>query len=536
MATDDPGVGARVSVPFPKESAPQGSVSPDKDRASGNRDVNPLPRRIGLVLGPVLGLLTYFLLPDMPLPLPDGAGMGDLAVNGRMVAAITVFIATWWATEAIPIPVTSLLPLVAFPILVDGAAVGDVAPSYGSPTIFLFMGGFMLALAMQRWNLHKRIALTIVSKVGSNTVGLIGGFMVATAFISMWVSNTATTVMMLPVGLSVIALITQFRGGRTDANFATALMLGIAYAASIGSVATLIGTPPNVLMVAYLSEFHDITIGFGQWMMVGLPIAAAFLFLAWILLARLIFRPGVKRVEGAQDLIREELRAMGPVSRPEKLVLAVFVTAALAWIFVPMLAKNEVVGGALPWLGSITDPVVAMAVAIALFLIPADRTTRLLDWDTAVKLPWGILLLFGGGIAISGQFTASGLSAWIGGQVSALGGVPIWVLVLCVTAIVLMLTELTSNTATTSTFLPVLGGVATGLDVDVLVLVVPAVLAASMAFMLPVATPPNAIAFGSGYVNINQMMRGGVLLNLAALFIILLGMYALAGWALGIPL
>ncbi|MCY9787038.1 DASS family sodium-coupled anion symporter [Nocardiopsis sp. EMB25] len=533
MATDDPAVNAPDSASVPRQPVPQ-----DKDRASGNRETNPLPRRIGLVLGPVLGLLVYFLLPDMPLPLPDGEGMGDLAVNGRAVAGITVFIATWWATEAIPIPVTSLVPLVAFPILVDGVAVGDVAPSYGSPTIFLFMGGFMLALAMQRWNLHKRIALTIVSKVGSNTVGLIGGFMVATAFISMWVSNTATTVMMLPVGLSVVALITQFRGGRTDANFATALMLGIAYAASIGSVATLIGTPPNVLMVAYLSEFHDITIGFGQWMMVGLPIAVAFLFLAWVVLARLLFRPGIKRVEGAQELIRDELREMGPISRPEKLVLAVFVTAALSWIFVPMLADSQTIGGALPWLGGISDPVIAMAVAVALFLIPAERGTgtRLLDWDTAVKLPWGILLLFGGGIAISGQFTASGLSVWIGGQVSVLGGVPIWVLVLCVTAVVLLLTELTSNTATTSTFLPVLGGVATGLDVDVLVLVVPAVLAATMAFMLPVATPPNAIAFGSGYVTINQMMRGGVLLNLAALFVVLLGMYALAGWALGIPL
>ncbi|MFD6950294.1 anion transporter [Nocardiopsis sp. TSRI0078] len=520
-------------------ASPKGVDTPDTmSPTQDGKPANSFPRSrvIGLVAGPLVGLLIYFLMPDMPLPLGEGEeGDPVLAANGRAVAGITAFIAIWWATEAIPIPATSLLPLVLFPVMVQGTSVDDVAPSYGSDTIFLFMGGFMLALAMQRWNLHKRIALTIVSKVGSNTAGLVGGFMIATAFISMWVSNTATAVMMLPVGLSVVALITQFRDGRTDANFATALMLGIAYSASIGSVATLIGTPPNVLMVAYLADNHDIHIGFGQWMAAGVPLAAVFLFIAWFVLVR-VFRPETRKVEGAQDLIRGELAEMGPMSRAEKMVLAVFASAALSWIFVPVLADVEAVASAAPWLGSFGDAVIAMTAAIALFLIPADRGTRLLDWETAVQLPWGVLLLFGGGLAISSQFTASGLSTWIGGQVSALAGVPLWVVILAVAALVLGLTELTSNTATAATFLPILGGVAVGMDVDVMVLVIPAVLAASMAFMLPVATPPNAIVFGTGHVRIGQMMRGGLWLNLVAIALILGAMYGLMSWALGIGL
>lgn len=513
------------------EAPDSSSVQSEEDSSSGMTR----GRLIGLIVGPLVGLAIFLAMPEMPLPLGDGETEAVLSVNGAVVAAITAWIAIWWATEALPIPVTSLLPLVLFPLMVEGAAIGDVASSYGSDTIFLFMGGFMLALAMQKWNLHKRIALTIVSKVGSNTVGLIGGFMIATGFITMWVSNTATAVMMLPVGLSVIALITQFRGGRTDANFATALMLGIAYSSSIGSVATLIGTPPNVLMVGYLKDNHDISIGFGQWMMAGVPLAAVFMLIAWFVLTRL-FKPAVKKVEGAQELIGEELAKMGAMSKGEKLVLGVFAFAALSWIFIPMIADLSPVASVAPWLGSVTDAGIAMTVAVLLFLIPVDRKTQLMDWETAVKLPWGILLLFGGGLAISAQFTSTGLSAWVGSQVSFLSGVPVWVLILAVTALVLFLTELTSNTATAATFLPIMGGVAMGMDMDVLALVVPVALAATMAFMLPVATPPNAIAFGSGYVKIGEMIKGGLWLNLAALFLVLGTMYGLMTWALGISL
>ncbi|QVQ53513.1 DASS family sodium-coupled anion symporter [Spiractinospora alimapuensis] len=506
---------------------------PERSQETGAEHTT-LARVIGFVAGPLVGLLLYLVLPEMPLPLEEGETGQVMSVNGGIAAGITAWVAIWWATQPIPIPATSLLPLVLFPLLIDGVGVADISPSYGSDVTFLFMGGFMLALAMQKWDLHRRIALVIVSRVGSNTVGLIAGFMAATFVIGMWVSNTATAVMMLPVGLSVIGLVTQLRAGKTDTNFATALMLAIAYSASIGSVSTLIGTPPNVMMAGYLAETHDIHIGFGEWMMAGVPLAIIFLVLAWFLLAKVIFPPATKRLEGAQELIRSELAAMGPMKRGEKLVLAVFGFAAFSWIVAPMLAKNATIAAAAPWLESVSDALVAMMVAVLLFIIPVSRTERLLDWDSALKLPWGILLLFGGGIAISSQFTATGLSEWIGGRVAILDGVPIWALILAVLVLVLCLTELTSNTATAATFLPIMGGIAVGMDVDVLALVIPATLAASMSFMLPVATPPNAIAFGSGYVKITEMLRAGVWFNFAALAMIMFAMYALFSWTLGV--
>ena len=309
-----------------------------------------------------------------------------------------------------------------------------------------------------------------------------------------------------------------------------------AYSASIGSVSTLISTPPNVLMVGYLAESHDIHIGFGEWMVAGVPLAIIFLIVAWVLLAKVVYPPKIKRLEGAQELIHSELAAMGPMKRAEKLVLGVFGFAAFSWIAAPMLAKNSVIASALPWLESVSDAMVAMIVAVLLFIIPVNRDERLLDWNFALKLPWGILLLFGGGIAISSQFTSSGLSEWIGGRVAGLEGVPMWVLILAVLVLVLCLTELTSNTATAATFLPIMGGVAVGMDIDVLALVIPAVLAASMSFMLPVATPPNAVAFGSGYVKITEMLRAGLWFNITALFMIMFAMYGLFSWALGVEL
>ncbi|ASU82099.1 anion transporter [Nocardiopsis gilva YIM 90087] len=487
----------------------------------------PLVKVGGLAVGVLVSVVLYLVLPD------------SLSTAGKITAGVAALMAVWWATEAIPLPATALLPLVLFPLL-TGADIKDVAAPYANPIIFLFMGGFMLALAMQKWNLHRRIALTVVAAVGTSPAMLIAGFMLATGFITMWVSNTSTTIMMLPIGAAVIAMVAQLRDGRTDPNFATALMLGIAYSSSIGSVSTLIGTPPNALMVGYLAENHGITIGFGQWMMVGLPLAAVFLVLTWVVLTKLVFPPRVEAfTEGAdgRELIRSELRAMGPVSRGEFLVLLVFVGAALAWVFVPLLADSPV-GATLPWLGSISDAGIAMAVAVLLFVIPVDRrmSARLLDWESVTKLPWGILLLFGGGLSLSTQFGESGLSEWIGAGVGALSTVPVWVLVLAVAALVLLLTELTSNTATAATFLPVMGGVAVGMGMDVMTLIVPAVLASSLAFMLPVATPPNAIVFGSGHVTIAQMMRGGIWLNLIALFLILVVMYGIAGLLLGFAL
>lgn len=493
----------------------------------------------GLVLGLVLALLIYFLMPP------------DLAQHARLTAATAGLMGVWWMTEAIPIPATALLPLIIFPVLVPDVAVDDVGASYGSNIIFLFMGGFLLALAMQRWNLHRRIALRTVRVMGTKPAQMVAGFMVATGFLSMWVSNTATAVMMIPIGVSVLLLLpnlmndaaaeagvadTDLEGADPQSakvkeaiiasNFGTALMLGIAYAASIGSLGTIIGTPPNTLMVGYLQESHDITVGFGQWMLVGVPLSVVMLAIAWFLLTKVLFKPEIDEIPGGRKLISNELHKLGPMSTGEKLVLAIFALAAFSWVFVPVIFDSP----------PISDAGIAMVVGLLLFLLPAgaERGVRLLDWESAVKLPWGVLLLFGGGLALSSQFSDSGLTEWIGAQVEALGAVPVLVLVLVVAAGVIFLTELTSNTATAATFLPVAGGVALGLDMDPMLLAIPVALAATCAFMLPVATPPNAIAFGSGYVTIGQMIRGGLWLNVVGVVLITLVTMTLGVWVFGI--
>ncbi|MBB4934206.1 sodium-dependent dicarboxylate transporter 2/3/5 [Lipingzhangella halophila] len=481
-------------------------------------------RRVGLVLGLALAVVVYLVLPD------------SLSGDGRRTAAVATLMAVWWMTEAIPIPATALVPLVLFPVLLTEADITSVAAPYANEVIFLFMGGFMLAMAMQRWDLHRRIALSVVGSVGGSPVMLIAGFMLATAFITMWVSNTATAVMMMPIALSVLTLVARLADGKADPNFGTALMLGVAYAASIGSVSTIIGTPPNAFMVGFLADNHGISIGFGQWMVVGVPLAVVFLVIAWLVLTFLVYPPRIKELPGGRDLVRGQLREMGPMSRGEWTVLVVFVLAALSWITIPLLADTETVGGALPWLSSVDDAGIAMAVAVALFLIPVDARNGVpaLDWQTAAQLPWGVLLLFGGGLSLSAQFGDTGLSDWIGEQVGLLGGVPVWVLILAVAALVLLLTELTSNTATASIFVPVMAGVALGMGLDIMTLVVPVALAASLAFMLPVATPPNAIVFGTGYIRIGAMVKAGVWLNLIALALILATMYSVALAAFGL--
>ncbi|MDO5493346.1 MAG: DASS family sodium-coupled anion symporter [Nesterenkonia sp.] len=541
----------------------------ERELSDGARSEPParttLIRRIIGLLGGVLGALLIFTL--MP---------GDLDVWPRLTAATAVLMAVWWMTEAIPIPATALLPLVIFPVLVPaaeteegaGVAVDDIGASYGNNIIFLFMGGFMLALAMQRWNLHRRIALGTLRLMGSKPVNLIAGFMIATGFISMWVSNTATAVMMLPIGVSVLMLVNrvmkeegQDLEGGSDAdrsvedgdaetgdaeasgeevttqqpvksNFGTALMLGIAYAASVGSVGTIIGTPPNTLLAGHMASEHDMNIGFGQWMLVGVPIAIIMLIATWFLLTKVLFRPEIKEVPGGADLIRGELDKLGPMSSGEKRVLAVFVLAALSWVFIPLISEY-LMGLEDPF---ISDAGIAMAVAALLFLLPggAAKGVRLLDWETAAKLPWGVLLLFGGGLALSSQFSGSGLSEWLGTQVEGLAGVPLWVLVLVAAAGILLLTEMTSNTATAATFLPVASGVAMGTGVEPLMLAAPVALAATCAFMLPVATPPNAIAYGSGYVTIGQMVRGGIWLNLVAVVVITMASMTLLVWVFGL--
>lgn len=495
-----------------------------------------LRRIFGLVGGLVAAVLMYFVMP------------ADLDVWPKLTAATAVLMAIWWMTEAIPIPATALLPLIIFPLLVPadesdgGVSVSEVGANYGNDIIFLFMGGFLLALGMQRWNLHRRIALLVLRSMGSRTNALIAGFMIATGFLSMWVSNTATAVMMLPIGISVLLLVKKItdgedpaetieNGSETEAseadvaevsktNFGTGLMLAIAYSASIGSLGTIIGTPPNALLAAHMSATHDLNLGFGRWMLVGVPLSIVLMIGAWFILTKVMFKPEVKNIPGGSDLIRKEWEKLGPMSVGELSVLIVFIVAAISWISVPLISEY-VFGLEEP---VVSDAGIAMIVGLAMFILPggANQGVRLLNWDTALQLPWGVLLLFGGGLALSSQFSDSELSEWLGAQAEGLGNIPVWIMVALAAVAILVLTEMTSNTATAATFLPVASGVAMGTGIEPLMLTAPVALAATCAFMLPVATPPNAIAFGSGYVTIGQMVKGGALINILATILITL--------------
>ncbi|WP_425088095.1 SLC13 family permease [Stappia sp.] len=461
---------------------------------------------------PMLTGLAVFALLVM-LPPPEG-----LSVAGWRVVAVAALMVIWWITEAIPIAATALLPLVLFP-LTGASTIKAAAAPYASATIFLFMGGFMLAAAMERWNLHQRIALSIVSRTGSRRPQIVGGFMLATAFLSMWVSNTATTVMMLPIAVSVIGLIQEETGGKEAGAFALALMLGVAYSASIGGVATLIGTPPNALLAGAMRQTYGYDLGFGRWMLIGVPVAATMLAISWLLLTRLAIRLPREEIGGASELICDKLRTLGKMSRAEAMVGIVFASAAVLWVLRSWLQT---------YVPGLNDASIAIGAALLLFILPAgggsDRTgarVALLDWTTASKLPWGVLMLFGGGLSLAGAVAASGLDTWIGGLIGGIaGGVPILLLIVIVALVILLLTEVTSNTATAATFLPLLAALSLNIGENPLMLAVPAALSASMAFMLPVATPPNALVFSSGHVTIPQMARYGSLHNIAAMVVI----------------
>ena len=458
--------------------------------------VRPIPVCAGLAL------FALFLL----MPAPEG-----LSEEGWRVVAVASLMIVWWITEAIPVAATALLPLALFP-LTGAVEMDPTAAPYADPTIFLFMGGFMLAKAMQTWNLHRRIALSIVARTGSRQHHIVGGFMLATAFLSMWVSNTATTVMMLPIALSVAGLLADDAGD--EAGSALALLLGLAYSASIGGVATLIGTPPNALLAGSLSQAYGYDLGFGRWMLIGVPVAAIMLVISWLLLTRIALRLPTHRIDGAERLIKEQVAALGRWSRPEIVVGIVFVTAALLWVF------RSVLQGIIPGLN---DAGIAIGAALILFLIPSGtkKGVALLNWETASRIPWGVLLLFGGGLSLAKAVAATGLDQWIGNAIGGFAGaLPLIGIVLLVATVILLLTEFTSNTATAATFLPLLAALSENLGENPLMLAVPAALAASMAFMMPVATPPNALVFSSGKVTIPQMVRYGGWHNLAALLVI----------------
>jgi sodium-dependent dicarboxylate transporter 2/3/5 len=466
---------------------------------------------IGLILGPLV-LLTC-ILTDPP---------GGLSEKAWLTVGLAVLMAVWWSTEAIPIPATSLLPILLIPLLGIDTLAKATAP-YANPTIFLFLGGFLLGLAMQRWNLHRRIALATLLAVGNQPVRQIAGFMIATAFISMWVSNTATSIMMLPIGLSVIGLLVAGSDEKESARFAIALLLGIAYSASVGGIATLIGTPPNALLAAFMRENYDVEIGFGQWMLLGLPLSIGMLLFIWWSLTR----RGFQLAGGdSRGLLEKEMADLGPMSRAEKMVAVVFVGAALAWIFQPVLAD---------YVNGVNDTSIAMAAAIALFLIPVDLRERvfLMDWEQANKAPWGVLLLFGGGLSLAGVIGASGLAEWIAGSLGTFDALPLLLMIALVVAVIIFLTEITSNTATAAAFLPLLGALAVAQGLSPEMLAIPAAVAASCAFMMPVATPPNAIVFGTGQLPIQAMIKAGFVLNLFGVLLVSLVCYALVGWIWG---
>ncbi len=456
-----------------------------------------------LLLGPLVMLFTIFTE-------PPAAG---LSVEAWRTAGLAFWMASWWISEAVPIPAASLLPLVVAPI-VGIAGIKAVAGPYAHPLIFLFLGGFLISIAMEKWNLHKRIALKTMLLSGSKPSIQILGMMLVTAFLSMWMSNTATTVMMLPIALSVVQIVRD-RDPKNN-NFSKALLLSIAYAASIGGIATLIGTPPNALMAAYLSDSYGIEIGFAQWMMMGLPLSVVLLAVCWFWLTKVSYKVDQAGEISVKSVFTEQLNKLGAMSAGEKKVLYIFLFAAFSWVLRPYISKLT----GLP----LSDTGIAMAAALLLFSIPVkkDSNERVLDWESAQKVPWGILLLFGGGLTLAAQIKSSGLAEFIALQMQAAGAVPLIVGVLLVTALITFLTEITSNTATAAGFLPLLGPVAESFTGTPLVWVIPAAIAASCAFMMPVATPPNAIVFGSGLIKMRDMIRAGFLLNIVAIALITL--------------
>ncbi|WP_047307243.1 SLC13 family permease [Rhodopseudomonas palustris] len=467
-----------------------------------------------------LGAILFgFALLALTLVIPPPAGM---KLEAWRVAGAAALMATWWISEAVPLPVTALLPLVAFPLL-GVVPIREAAAPYADPIIFLFLGGFVLGVAMQRWSLHKRIGLGVVALAGVSPARLCAGFLLSTALLSMWISNSATAIIMLPVATSVLALLDRDTGNVPQArrHLGLSLMLSVAYGASVGGLGTLIGTPANAMLAAYLRREHQVDIGFAEWMAIGVPLAAVLLLAAWLLLTRMFPVP-VALTERAADTVAAELNRLGPISGPEARVAVVFGLTAAAWMLRPLYAA---------WVPGIDDTSIAVIGALLLFLLPsgdADKG-RLLGWADFRSLPFDVLILFGSGLSLAAAISVSGLAQWIG---EALGGLAAWpplLLVVTATFAMLFLTELTSNTASAATFIPIGGAIAVGIGLDPVLLALPLALAASCAFMLPVATPPNAIVFASGHITVREMARVGLWMNLISGVVIVALTYALAG-------
>ena len=468
-----------------------------------------LRRPFYILLGPLVFILLEFIGP------PE-----SMSPEAFHVLSVTAWMATWWITEAIHIAITALLPIVLFP-LTGALDINTTTASFGHKYVFLYLGGFILAITIEKWNLHKRIALHIINLIGSNVKTIILGFMLATAFMSMWISNTATSVMMLPIGMAVVS---QFKAKAGDykndvKSFSKGLMLAIAYSASIGGFATLIGTPPNLVLAGILEETYGVKISFLEWFKFGLPLASILLLVCWKYLTSKAFKFELKNFPGGRDHIRELLHGLGKISVEEKTVLWVFILTAIAWISRSILEK---------YIPGLDDTIIAITAGILLFVLPAgDKSKRLIYWRECKSLPWDIILLFGGGLALAKGFSETGLAEWIALQLTTMQGLSIILMILVLVASVNFLTEITSNLATTAMLLPVLAPMALAFDIHPFMIMVPVTISASCAFMLPVATPPNAVVFGSGYLHIPDMVRTGIWMNLISIILITVFTYFL---------
>ncbi|MBT7953408.1 MAG: SLC13/DASS family transporter [Gammaproteobacteria bacterium] len=462
-------------------------------------------RWIGLIGGPIFGLLIYFLVPESFVGLDNNPV--SIGHAGKLTAALACWMAVWWLGESIPIYATAMLPLAVLPL--GGArTMKETALGYAHPLIFLFIGGFMLALALERWQLHKRFALMVLRVIGTSPVRLVGGFMFVCATMSMWITNTATTLVMLPIALSVIRIYeSQFPEKK---NLALCLLLGIAYSASIGGIGTIVGTVPNIFTVSFLESEMDIQVSFLQWMKIGVPVVVIFVPIVWLMLTRFIYPLDNEAIDESVLDTKPE-----PWNNGSKLTLMIFFLTAFCWMFRPLLIKIDA-------LQHLSDGGIAVIAALLLFIIPSNIKEKefLIDWETAVRIPWGIVILLGGGISLATAISGNGVSELLASNLSGLEGIHPLLMSLAVVTLIIFLTEMTSNVATTTALIPMFAAMAVGLGIAPITIIIPATIAASCAFMLPVATPPNAIVFGSGLLHIPQMAKAGIWLNIIGIFIV----------------
>jgi len=472
-------------------------------------------KKTGLILGPILFLL-----------LLNISGFG-LSPQAWKVIAVASWMISWWITEAVPIPVTALLPLFLFP-LTGVLSIRESASPYASPIIFLFMGGFMIGLGMRKRRLHERIALHLIKLTGTQANGIILGFMLATALMSMWISNTATAVMMLPVALSVIALLkekNQHSFSEKDHNrFSLTLLLGIAYAANIGGISTIVGTPPNAVLVGYMEQLYNYEITFSRWLLIGIPISLSLLFIMYFLLTHILFPNKIGKMADSSKLIDNTLHQLGKPSRAEKMVMIIFALTALSWILRQPI--NYYLNT------SLNDTIIAMIGGLSMFILPVSfrKTEFIMDWEDTKDLPWGILILFGGGLCLARGMEISGIIQIIGDTIASSSSIKLWVIVLLLTGTVLFMTEVMSNVALVTIFLPVVLGIADGLGIEPLYLAIPVTLASSCAFMMPISTPPNAIIFASRKIKMQEMMRAGVWLNIISILVLYFAYETIIQW------